>query len=42
MEREHDTAEVIELGTASAETKGVLGQKTDQGFNLIPQGMTDD
>ena len=42
MEREHDSTEVIELGAASVETKGVLGQKTDQGFNLIPQGMTED
>ena len=43
MEREHDTADLIDLGSASVETKGVQGQLDDVGQNLIPQGgLTDD
>ncbi len=43
MEREHDTAELIELGTASVETKGIVGLGTDQVLQVIPVGgMTDD
>lgn len=43
MEREHDTADLIELGQASVETKGVVGLLNDDVANLIEiTGLTDD
>ncbi|MEJ5979137.1 benenodin family lasso peptide [Novosphingobium sp. PS1R-30] len=43
MEREHETADLIELGQASTETKGVQGILSDGIFDLIEvAGMTDD
>lgn len=43
MEREHDTAELIELGQASVETKGVQGLFLDEVANLIEtSGLSDD
>lgn len=42
MEREHDTADLIELGTASIETRGVIGRKGDGVIQLIEEGLTDD
>lgn len=42
MEREHDTADLIELGTASVETQGVIGRKLDGVIQLEVEGLTDD
>lgn len=42
MERDNDTIDLVELGTASVETQGVDGPLTDAqiGFNL--GGISDD
>jgi hypothetical protein len=43
MDREHDSAELIELGEASVETKGVQGLFLDEVANLIEtSGLSDD
>ena len=42
MEREHETADLIELGQASTETKGVEGVLNDVRQNLIPVGGISD
>ena len=39
MEREDD---VIDLGTASAETKGPVGPKPDIGIGEVLPGLSDD
>lgn len=41
MEREHDTAELVELGTASTDTQGspIPTVAEDQGY--LPVGLSD-
>jgi hypothetical protein len=39
MEREDD---VIDLGTASIETRGPFGPKEDIGLGQVPAGLADD
>jgi hypothetical protein len=42
MEREYDNADLIELGTASVETQGIVGRKNDGVIQLEVIGLTDD
>lgn len=42
MDREHDTADLIDLGQASIETQGIVGRETDVGFQLKPLGISDE
>ena len=42
MEREHDSADLIELGTASVETQGPVGVLFDEQIASLQQGLSDD
>lgn len=42
MERDNDTIELVELGSVTAETKGVEGQLSDGQIAIKVTGLSDD